>query len=170
MFGRAPSEPLRPLDDKTRKRLERLRDMIFLRFGGTGVWEAIQTAVDLTNPVIAYPVRSLTTFSTSKSGGAVFGNALILRPLTTVKELAYIVHPEVGRHFMYAEAEDGRRVAEDDPVGPPGSKPILRFVTAAKVTDGSAEAASVERKACISTARDKSRLAGGAAAGTDADE
>ena len=36
---------------------------------------------------------------------------------------------EPGRVFAYAEGEDGRRLAEDDPVGRPGDSLIIKFTT-----------------------------------------
>ena len=54
---------------KVTRRLERLRDAVVLRFGGTGVWRAVQAAVDLRRPAVAFPVRSLTTFATEVVGG-----------------------------------------------------------------------------------------------------
>ena len=95
------------------------------RFGGTGVWAAVQAAVDLMEPAVAYPVRSLTSFATEignsgassssnrNSGGdsggggggggggssqakGVFADCYLLRKGTTVRQLASLVLGERG--------------------------------------------------------------------------
>lgn len=97
---------------QVRKRLERIKDMVLFRHGSTGVWNAIQAAVNQHQPSIVFPVRSLRNYTTDAEGTEVFGNVYMLRPGTTVGELAEIVlpHTEV---FQHCEAEDGRRMAED---------------------------------------------------------
>ena len=46
--------------------------------------------------------------------------------------MAYRLNDAVGRHLMYAEAEDGRRLADDEPVQ---DGAVLRLVTGSAVTD-----------------------------------
>ena len=59
--------------------------------------------------------------------------ALLCKPETTVGELAVKLTKDepgrVGRVFVYAEGEDGRRLAEDDPVGRPGTTPMLLHIS-----------------------------------------
>jgi len=38
----ADASDLEPADQKTLKRLEKLRDMVLFRYGSTGVWGAVQ--------------------------------------------------------------------------------------------------------------------------------
>ena len=45
-------------DEKVSRRLNRIKNMILYRYGGTGVWNAIQTAVEILNPVVIFPVES----------------------------------------------------------------------------------------------------------------
>merc|ERR1712146_440099 len=45
-------------DEKVSRRLNRIKNMILYRYGGTGVWNAIQTAVEILNPVVVFPVES----------------------------------------------------------------------------------------------------------------
>jgi len=61
--------PLVPLDDRVRDKLDKIADMVIFRWGGTGVWAAIQAACDLRNPMVAYPVMSVTTYATEPDGG-----------------------------------------------------------------------------------------------------
>lgn len=120
-------EELEPADEKTKKRLDKLNDMVMFRFGGTGVWQAVQKAAELRAPVVAFPVRSLTNFSadTESSSSSVFGNAILMKRGSTVKDLAHAVHPEVGRMFLYAESFKGR-VSEDEELQ---DGAILKFTT-----------------------------------------
>ena len=122
---------LHELKPKMRQRLATARDMVLFRYGGTGVWDAVQRAIDFRKPVVVYPVRSLTNLSTERSGpgkGGVLASALLVKPETTVKQLATkLLGGDSSRAFSYAEAEDGRRMGEDDPVGKPGDSVIIRI-------------------------------------------
>lgn len=116
-------------DSKTKKRLEKIRDMVLFRYGGTGVWAAVQAAVDLQHPVVCYPVKSLSNFSTDADGGRVFGNAILVRPGSTVRSVAGNVASGMVEHLQYAELlEEGgirRRVGEDQVLT--GQKNIIKF-------------------------------------------
>ncbi|TMW60083.1 hypothetical protein Poli38472_000125 [Pythium oligandrum] len=119
--------PLKPLEKKIGKRLERISDMVLFRFGSTGVRAAINAAVELSNTVVAYPVKSLKNFSTDANGKGVFGEAVMVRRGTTIRELAFRVSQFIGNNFMYAEGEDGRRLAEDEPIV--NNNLIVKFTT-----------------------------------------
>jgi len=116
-------------DSKTKKRLEKIRDMVLFRYGGTGVWAAVQAAVDLQHPVVCYPVKSLSNFSTDADGGRVFGNAILVRPGSTVRSVAGHVASGMVEYLQYAELlEEGgirRRVGEDHVLT--GQKNIIKF-------------------------------------------
>ncbi|KAF1325898.1 P-loop containing nucleoside triphosphate hydrolase, partial [Globisporangium splendens] len=121
---------LKPVDKKIAKRLERISDMVLFRYGSTGVRAAINAAVELSNTVVAYPVKSLKNFTTDANngkGGGVFGDAVMVRRGTTIRELAYRVSQFIGANFAYAEGEDGRRLAEDEPII--HSNLIVKFTT-----------------------------------------
>ena len=84
-------------EPKVAKRLERLKDMVMYRFGGTGAWQAVQTAVELKNPAVAYPVRSLTSFATDSAGsGGAFADAYMVKEGTTVRQLANMISPHLA--------------------------------------------------------------------------
>lgn len=120
--------PLKPLEKKIAKRLERISDMVLFRYGSTGVRAAINAAVELANMVVVYPVKSLKNFSTEANGGkGVFSDALMVRSGTTIKEVAQRVSPFIGANLAYAEGEDGRRLAEDEPIT--SSPWIVKFTT-----------------------------------------
>jgi ribosome-binding ATPase YchF (GTP1/OBG family) len=119
-------------DKKTAKRLERIKDLMLFRYGSTGVWDAVQRAVEEMRPVIAYPVRNLKSFATEEGAGlnaapkAVFADAVVLPQGSTVLDLAHKIGGWLEGCLNYAEAEDGRRIAEDAPLE--GLQVIVRFV------------------------------------------
>ena len=129
--------------------------MVLFRFGGTGVWNAVQAAARLCDPVVVYPVRSLANFGTADDGSAPFANALLVKRGTKPRDVAYKLNDAIGRHFVHAEAEDGRRLADDEPVK---DGAVLRLVTGSAVTDP----AVLERE----KEREKERLRGAKAVST----
>ncbi|KAI9906869.1 hypothetical protein PsorP6_016229 [Peronosclerospora sorghi] len=143
--------PLRPMDKKLRKRLERIADMVLFRYGSSGVRAAINAAVELADVVIVYPVKSLKSLATNPSPGSrnkgVLADAVIVKRGTTIKELACRVSPFVGSNLAYAEGEDGRRRADDEPIT--STNLILKFTlttAAASVAVAPLEAATDSKK------------------------
>mmetsp|Transcript_33109 Transcript_33109/g.48435 ORF Transcript_33109/g.48435 Transcript_33109/m.48435 type:complete len:218 (-) Transcript_33109:290-943(-) len=119
-----------PPERKISKRLERTKDMVLYRYGSTGVWAAVQAAVDLKEPVVAYVVkstRSYVTEQTSSTGGSgVFADCYLVKKGTTVGALAHKVFPDSTAPFQAAEGEDGRRLADDFEI--PHQQFVLRYV------------------------------------------
>lgn len=54
---------LKELDEKTKHRLEKIRDMILLRFGTTGIQDAISKAVSCRKLIPVYPVKNIHNFT-----------------------------------------------------------------------------------------------------------
>jgi len=103
---------LKPLDEKMKKRLENVKDLVLFRYGSTGVQNAIKASVDTKNFIPVYPVRNLNTFCCDGNGG-VFRDCMLVPVGTTVREFAAKVHPDLDKHFLYAESTDGLRLGED---------------------------------------------------------
>ncbi|TYZ61313.1 hypothetical protein PybrP1_010537 [[Pythium] brassicae (nom. inval.)] len=154
--------PLRPAEKKIAKRLERISDMVLFRYGSTGVRAAINAAVELSNSVVVYPVKSLKNFSTDAGGKGVFGDAVMVRRGTTVRELAYKVSQFIGANLAYAEGEDGRRLAEDEPIA--SANLIVKFTTTVAPSASSSSASGGDKKA---KATGKAKAAGGSAVDED---
>ena len=85
--------------------------------------------MDEKEPVIVYPVKSLSNFSTDGEGGAVFGNALLVKPGSTVRSVVGHVASGMVEYLQYAELwEEGgtrRRVGEEHMLT--GQSNIIKF-------------------------------------------
>jgi hypothetical protein len=101
------------LNETQRKALETVRDKILLTFGSTGVQEAVNTAFfKLLNMITVYPVEDLEKLA--DHAGRVLPDAYLVPYGTTARQLAYLIHTELGQGFIYAiEAREKKRVGED---------------------------------------------------------
>jgi ribosome-binding ATPase YchF (GTP1/OBG family) len=110
-----PEMKLKVLDAKTRARLEKVQDLVLFRFGHTGVQECLQTVVSLLGLVPVFPVKNVNNFSSSSGtrNGGVFRDCFFVRPNTTMRQIAHMVHPEFDKHYLYAETVGNVRLAED---------------------------------------------------------
>jgi len=93
--------------------LETIRERILLGLGSTGVQEAINTAYfKLLQMVTVYPVEDIEHLS--DHSGRVLPDAYLVPYGTTARELAYIIHTDLGENFIHAvEARERKRVGED---------------------------------------------------------
>lgn len=96
-----------------KKALETIKDRILIKFGTTGVQDAINTAYfKLLNSIVVYPVEDIEHLSDHE--GRVLPDAYIVPYGTTARELAYRIHTELGEGFIYGiEAHEKKRVGED---------------------------------------------------------
>jgi ribosome-binding ATPase YchF (GTP1/OBG family) len=95
------------------KALETIREKILLKFGSTGVQEAINMAYfKLLSMITVYPVEDLEHLA--DHNGKVLPDAYLVPYGTTARQLAYIIHTELGEGFIYAiDARERKRVGED---------------------------------------------------------
>jgi ribosome-binding ATPase YchF (GTP1/OBG family) len=101
------------LNQNQTKALETIREKILLKFGSTGVQEAINGAFfKLLSMITVYPVEDLEHLADHE--GRVLPDAYLVPYGTTARQLAYIIHTELGESFIYAtEAREKKRVGED---------------------------------------------------------
>jgi ribosome-binding ATPase YchF (GTP1/OBG family) len=101
------------LSESQVKALETIREKILFDLGSTGVQEAVNTAFfKLLNMITVYPVEDLEHMS--DHAGRVLPDAYLVPYGTTARQLAYIIHTELGEGFIYAvEAREGKRIGED---------------------------------------------------------
>jgi ribosome-binding ATPase YchF (GTP1/OBG family) len=101
------------LSDTQRKALELIQEQILFKFGSTGVQEALNTAFfELLQMVAVYPVEDSEHLSDHK--GRVLPDVYLVPYGTTVRQLAYIIHTELGESFIHAIDVRGKnRIGED---------------------------------------------------------
>lgn len=111
--GSPDFKAIKPMSGKQEKALELIRERVLERFGSTGVQEVINKAVfELLNLIPVYPVLDENKLTDQ------FGNVLphvhLMRKGSTPRDLAYKVHTDIGKTFLYAvNARTKRRVGED---------------------------------------------------------
>jgi ribosome-binding ATPase YchF (GTP1/OBG family) len=95
------------------KALETIREKILLKLGSTGVQEAVNMAFfKLLSMITVYPVEDLEHLA--DHNGRVLPDAYLVPYGTTARQLAFIIHTELGESFIYAiEARERKRVGED---------------------------------------------------------
>ncbi len=105
-------EIIKELNEKQRKALEMIGEFM-KKFKGTGVQKAINTAVfEKLGYIVVYPVEDENKFTDTK--GNVLPDALLVKKGTTARELAYMIHTDIGKNYIYAiDAKKKMRVSED---------------------------------------------------------
>lgn len=101
------------LTEAQKRALEIIQEQILFRFGSTGVQEALNTAFfELLQMVAVYPVEDSEHLSDHK--GRVLPDVYLVPYGTTVRQLAYIIHTELGESFIHAIDIRGKnRIGED---------------------------------------------------------
>jgi ribosome-binding ATPase YchF (GTP1/OBG family) len=96
-----------------RRALEIIQEQILFKFGSTGVQEALNTAFfELLQMVAVYPVEDSEHLSDHK--GRVLPDVYLVPYGTTVRQLAYIIHTELGESFIHAiDIRRKNRIGED---------------------------------------------------------
>ena len=94
-----------------------IEERVLKPWGTTGVQEVLNTACfNLLNLIVVYPVADPTRLCDHE--GRVLPDALLIPKGTTVRQLAYRLHTELGDHFIYAiDARTKRRLGEDAELG-----------------------------------------------------
>jgi ribosome-binding ATPase YchF (GTP1/OBG family) len=93
--------------------LHTVKEKILQKYGSTGVQESINMAFfQLLNMIVVYPVEDIEHLANHK--GKVLPDAYIVPYGTTARQLAYIVHTELGDSFIHAvEAREKKRIGEN---------------------------------------------------------
>jgi len=101
------------LNAAQKKALDAIQEHILYKFGSTGVQEAINTAFfELLQMVAVYPVEDCEHLSDHK--GRVLPDVYLVPYGTSARQLAYIIHTELGDSFIHAIDIRGRnRIGED---------------------------------------------------------
>lgn len=101
------------LTEEQERALNVIRDRILMRWGTTGVQEAINASFfRLLQLVTAYPVENAEKFS--DHDGRVLPDVYLVPYGTNAKQFAYMIHSDLGSGFLYAvDARSKRRLGED---------------------------------------------------------
>ncbi|MBR1368878.1 translation-associated GTPase [Methanocalculus chunghsingensis] len=102
---------------------------VMQRFKGTGVQEAVNRAVfSLLDMIVVYPVEDETHFTDGKN--RILPDAFLMKRGSTPRDLAYRVHTDIGKGFLYAvDARTKMRVKDSTELK---SGDIIRIVSTAK--------------------------------------
>ena len=113
-----PGDPEFRVVDESRltPQQKRVLDMIaevMKEFGGTGVQQALNAVVfDALKMIVVYPVEDPNRFTDTK--GRVLPDAYLVPAGTTALDLAYMIHTDLGKRFLYAiDAKTKRRLSKD---------------------------------------------------------
>jgi len=100
------------ITERQKEALNVIREKILRKYGSTGVQEAINVAFrDLLNMIVVYPVEDPEKLTDHY--GRVLPEARLVPRATTARELAYMIHTELGESFIYAvDARTKRRLGE----------------------------------------------------------
>ncbi len=101
------------LTEVQKKALQTIKEKVLMRFGATGVQEAINMAYfKLLNMIVVYPVEDVEKLADHK--GNVLPDAYVVPYGTTARQLAYMIHTEIGESFIYAvDARGKQRIGEN---------------------------------------------------------
>lgn len=101
------------ITEKQLSALRAIKEKILDKYGTTGVQDAINAAFKtLLNMIVVYPVADPEKLTDHY--GRVLPEARLVPKGTTARELAYMIHTELGESFIYAvDARTKRRLGED---------------------------------------------------------
>ena len=90
-----------------------IREHVLKRYGSTGVQEALnRTVYGLLGMMVAYPVEDEHKMSDQK--GNILPDALLIPKGSKPRDMAFLIHTDIGEGFMHAvDARICRRVASD---------------------------------------------------------
>ncbi len=113
-----PGDPEFRIVDESRlspqqKRALELVAEVMKEFGGTGVQQALNRAVfEALGMIVVYPVEDPNRFCDSR--GRVLPDAFLVPRGTTALDLAYMIHTDLGKGFLYAiDAKTKRKLSKD---------------------------------------------------------
>ncbi len=111
--GSSDFKIIRKMSPKQEKALELIKEKVLDRFGSTGVQNVINTATfELLKLIPVYPVED--EHKLTDQFGNVLPHVHLLPEGSTPRDLAYKVHTDLGKTFLYAvNARTHRRVGED---------------------------------------------------------
>jgi len=101
------------LSDPQLKALQYINENVLGKYGSTGVQHALNKVIfDILDMIVVYPVEDEHKLCDQK--GNVLPDALLIHKGSKPRDLAYVVHTDIGDRFMHAlDARSCRRVSSD---------------------------------------------------------
>lgn len=101
------------LSDAQKKALNYIKENVLDKYGSTGVQEALNNVIfNLLNMLVVFPVEDEHKMCDSK--GNILPDAILIRKGAHPRDLAYVIHTDIGESFMHAmDARSCRRVSSD---------------------------------------------------------
>ena len=102
---------LATLSEAQKEALSKLRALM-KKFGGTGIQKCLnETVFNLLDLIVVYPVEDENKYS--DKNGRILPDAFLLKKGSTPRDLAFIVHTDIGKGFLYAvDARTKMRMGE----------------------------------------------------------
>lgn len=106
-------EILKELSEKQKQGLEFIKENVLKKYGSTGIQNCLNTAVfDFLKYIVVYPVENETKFS--KKTGEILPDVFLMPPGSTAKDLAFKLHTDIGKNFLYAvDCRTKKRISSD---------------------------------------------------------
>lgn len=101
------------LNENQLKALNYIKTNVLEKYGSTGIQKALNAAIfDLLDMIVVYPVEDEHKFCDQK--GNVLPDAILVPNDSIPRDLAYIIHTDIGDKFMHAiNAKKNMRVSSD---------------------------------------------------------
>ncbi len=110
--GESSFKILKELNEQQKKALEKVQELLS-KWGSTGVQQALNYVYfNLLDMIVVYPVEDENKYSDKK--GNVLPDAYLVKKGTTAKELAFMIHSELGEGFLFAiNAKNKMKIGAD---------------------------------------------------------
>ena len=101
------------LDVKQKAALDLVKDKVLDKWSSTGVQNAVNYAfTKILKCIVVYTVENENQFSDKK--GNILPDAYLVKEGTTSKDLAYLIHTDIGKSFLHAiDAKNSKQLSAD---------------------------------------------------------
>ncbi|AXV37778.1 MAG: redox-regulated ATPase YchF [Methanobacteriaceae archaeon] len=101
------------LNENQKKALGYIRENVLQKYGSTGVQEALNKVIfDLLDMLVVFPVED--EHKLCDKDGNILPDALLISKGSKPRDMAYVIHTDIGDTFLHAiDARSGRRISSD---------------------------------------------------------
>ncbi|KAJ1657002.1 hypothetical protein IWQ61_003527 [Dispira simplex] len=124
-----PAADLKPLDEKLKRRLDNIRDLVLFRYGSTGCQDVLSTIIDTLHIIPVFPVKNIHNFTSERAlqTSGIFQDCVLIRSGITVREFAWKIFSETGKLYHTAETVGGIQLAEGEIITPNNNIIAFKF-------------------------------------------